>query len=116
MIDGRNLFHQPTRNNIKTYENRKIATGQEYDHTTGCLLDNLYFKENYILIAIVLSKQQALDVDTKAKNRLILLEIWDQAGNTTMFFILEEVKKNFFGFFTRNSKIILNVFHKFILL
>ena len=30
------------------YENvRKIATGQGDDHTTGCLLDYPYFKENY---------------------------------------------------------------------
>ena len=40
-------------NNIKTYENiRKITTGQGDDYTTGCLLDYLYFKENYKMIAI----------------------------------------------------------------
>ena len=40
-------------NNIKTYEKiRKITTGQGDDYTTGCLLDYLYFKENYKMIAI----------------------------------------------------------------
>ena len=40
-------------NEIKTYENiRKITTGQGDDYTTGCLLDYLYFKENYKMIAI----------------------------------------------------------------
>ena len=30
-----------------TYENiRKIATGQEDDYTTGCLLDYTYFKNH----------------------------------------------------------------------
>ena len=40
MIDGRNFFDQPIKNDIKTYENiRKIATGQGDDYTTDCLLD-----------------------------------------------------------------------------
>ena len=43
---------------------RGIATGQGYDYTTGCLLDYLYLKENYIIIAIHLSKQQALHTDS----------------------------------------------------
>ena len=51
----------------KTYENiRKIATGKGDGYTTGCLLDYTYFKENYKLIAIDLSKQQALDADSRA--------------------------------------------------
>ena len=44
----------------------KIATGQGYDYTTGCLLDYPYFKENYKMIAIDLSKQQVLDADSRA--------------------------------------------------
>ena len=51
----------------KTYENiRRIATGQGDDYTTGCLLNYTYFKENYKIIAIDLSKQQALDTDPRA--------------------------------------------------
>ena len=39
MIDGKNFFNQPTKNDIKTYENiRKIPTGQGDDYTTSCLL------------------------------------------------------------------------------
>ena len=57
VIDGRNLFNQPIKNGLKTYDNiRKIATGQGDDFTTGCLLDYLYFKKYYKLIAIDLSK------------------------------------------------------------
>ena len=60
MIDGKNFFDQSINNDYKTYENiRKIATGQAGDYTTGCLLDYPYFKENYKMIAIDLSKQQA---------------------------------------------------------
>ena len=67
MIDGKNVFDQPINSNIKTYENiRKIATGQRDDYTTGCLLDNSYFKDHYKMIVIDLSKQRALDADPRA--------------------------------------------------
>ena len=67
MTDGKNLFNQPINSDLKTYENiRKIATGQEDDYTTGCLLGYSYFKENYRIIAIDLSKQQVLDADLRA--------------------------------------------------
>ena len=45
MIDGRNFFDQPVKNNLITYDNiRKIAIGREDDYKTGCLLDYLCFK------------------------------------------------------------------------
>ena len=58
MIDVRNLFDQPIKNDLKTYDNiRKIVTGQGDDYTTGCLLDYSYFKKYCKLIAIDLGKQ-----------------------------------------------------------
>ena len=46
MIDGRSLFDQPIRNNVKMYENiGRIVIVQGDDFTTGCLLDCLYFKK-----------------------------------------------------------------------
>ena len=45
MIDRKNFFDQPLKDNKVTYENiRKITTGQGDDYTTGCLLDYTYFK------------------------------------------------------------------------
>ena len=36
MIDGKNVFDQPVKNNKVTYENiRQIATAQGDDYTTG---------------------------------------------------------------------------------
>ena len=36
MIDGKNFFDQPIKNNTITYENiRKVATGQGDDYATG---------------------------------------------------------------------------------
>ena len=49
---------------MKILEN--ITTGKGDDYITGCLLDYSHFKENYKLIAIDLSKQQALDADPRA--------------------------------------------------
>ena len=67
MIDRKNFFDQPVTNDKVTYENiRKIVIGQADDYTTGCLLDYSYFKKYYKIIAIDLSKQQALDADPRA--------------------------------------------------
>ena len=44
----------------------KIIIGHGDDYTTDCLLDCPYFKENFKIIAIDLSKQQVLDSDAKA--------------------------------------------------
>ena len=67
MIDGQNVFDQPINCDLKTYENiTRIATGKGDDYTTGCLLDYFYFKENCQMIAIDLSKQQALATDPSA--------------------------------------------------
>ena len=64
LIDGRNFYDPPINDIIKQYDEiRKIATGQGYDYTTGCLLDYQYFKDRYNLIAIDLSKQKELDAD-----------------------------------------------------
>ena len=71
MINGKNLFDQPIKNNKVTYENiRKIATGQGDDYTTGCLLDYPYFKDSYEMIAVYLSKQ-ALGADPGANQQII---------------------------------------------
>ena len=76
MIDGKNVFNQPIKNDKVTHENiRKIATGQGDDDTTGCLLDYTYFEKYCKMIAIDLSKQQALHADPKEFNKLILQQI-----------------------------------------
>ena len=95
----KNFFDQPVKNNKITYENiRKIATGQGDDYTTGCLLDYTYFKKYYKMIAIDLSKQQALDADPKAIQQINFTANLDRAGNTRIYFILEEAKETALNF------------------
>ena len=49
---------------IKQYDEvRKVSTGQGGYYTTGCLLSYAYFKDNYRLIGVDLSKEKALDAD-----------------------------------------------------
>ena len=92
IIDGRNFFDQPIKNDLKTYDNiKKIVTGQGDDYTTGWLLDYSYFKKYYKLIAIDLSKQQ--DADLKAIQQIIFTENLDREEGLTMFFIIEETKE-----------------------
>ena len=91
----------------KTYENIiKISTSQGDDYTTGCLLDYSYFKENYKLIAIDLSKQQALDADPRAIQQINFTANLDRAGNTTMFFIIEEAKETVLDFSQGTVKVL----------
>ena len=97
--DVKFFFDQSINSIIKTYENiRKITIGQGDDYTTGCLLDYSYFKKSYKMIAIDLSKQQALDADPKAIQQINFTEILDRADNTRFYFILEEAKETVFEF------------------
>ena len=92
MIDGKNYFDKPVKNDQRIYDNnRKIAAGQGDAYTTDCLLHYVYFKHYYEMIAIDLSKGQALDADPKAIQKINLTGNLDQ----TVFFIIEDAKKPF---------------------
>ena len=83
----------------KTYKNiRKTTIGQGDDYTTGCFLSYSYFKNHYKMIAIDLSKQQALDADPRTIQQINITVNLDRAGNTTMFFLLKKQKKLFWTF------------------
>ena len=107
MINGENFFDEPIKNNKLTYDNiRKIATGQGDDYTTGCLLDYLYFADTYKMIAVDLSKQQALDADPRAIQQINFTANLDRAGNTRVYFILEEAKETILDFSQGTVKVL----------
>ena len=67
MMNGKNVFDQTIKNDIRTYDNiKKISTDKGDNYTTGCLLDFAYFKIDHKMIAIDLSKQHVLDSNPKA--------------------------------------------------
>ena len=93
LINGENVFDQPIKNNKVTYKNiRKIATGQGDDYTTGCLLD--------------FSKQQVLDADPRAIQQINFTANLDRAGNTRVYFILEEAKETILDFSQGTIKVL----------
>ena len=107
VINGENFFDQPIKNNKITYDNiRKIATGQGDDYTTGCLLDYTYFANTYKMIAIDLSKQQALDADPRAIQQINFTANLERAGNTRIYFILEEAKETILDFSQGTVKVL----------
>ena len=96
MVDGKNFFYQPVKNDKVTYENiRKILVknigqktiGQWDDYTTSFLLDYTYFKKYYKMIAVDLSKEQALDADPKAIRQINFTANLN-IGNRRICFIL----------------------------
>ena len=107
MIDGKNFFNEPVKNDKVTYENiRKIATGWGDDSTTGCLLDYIYFKNCYKMVAVDLNKQQTVDADPKAIQQINFTVNLDRAGNTRFYFILEEAKETVFEFSEGTVKVL----------
>ena len=73
------------------------------DYTSGKLLDFAYFKENYRLIAIDLSKQ------TKSKDPQeisFIGKLENQAHGGTIFFIIEKSEENTFEFLQNSVNIL----------
>ena len=104
-----NLFNQPLKNCLRTYDNiRKIATGQGDDCTTSSLLDH------FEIIAINLTKQEALDAEPKSIQQINFTENIHWVDNVNAnninemqcFSLLKKRKKPF----TKNWESILILF------
>ena len=63
------------------------------------------------MIAIDLSKQQALDADPKAIQQINFTANLDRAGNTRIYFILEEVKETVLAFSQGTVKVLAMQLH-----
>ena len=107
MIDGRNFFDQPIKNDLKPYGNiRKITTGQGEDYTNRCLLDYPSFKKYNKLIEIDLSKQQKLDANPKSIQQINFAGNLDRAEGLTMLFTIEESKGTILDFLNKTVKVL----------
>ena len=94
---------------IKQYDEiRKVSTGYGDDYTTGCLLDYLYFKDNYGLIAVDLSKQKALDADPTAIQQIVFQGVVEGAAGTKirLYNILEKPKGTILEFPKGTAKVL----------
>ena len=103
LIDGRNFYDQPINDLVKQYDEiRKIATGQGDDYTTGCLLNYHYFKNHYNLIAIDLSKQKELDVDSRAFQQIEFYGMLKT--NSQVCAVLEKSKEQCYNLLNEQQK------------
>ena len=73
------------------------------DYTTGNLLDFVYFKNNYILIAIDLNKQIKLKHPQKIN---FIGKLERQNDGATMFFIIEKSEETTFEYSQNSVNII----------
>ena len=104
-IDGRNFYDQSINDLIKQYDEiRKISTGQGDDYTTGCLLDFAYFEKNYRLIAVDLSRQKALDADSRAIQQIVFTGKTD--NKIRVYYILEQSKEAILKFSKGTTKVL----------
>ena len=62
------------------------------------LLDYVNFKNYYNMMAIDLSKQQALDFDPRAIQQINFTEYLDRTGKYNNFFIIKETKETILDF------------------
>ena len=101
LIDGKDFFDLPVKNEEEAYE-KIIDMSNNNDYTTGDLLDFAYFKENYKLIAIDLSKQTKL----KDLQQINFIGKLDEANGATMFFMIEKSEETTFNFLQNSVTII----------
>ena len=78
------------------------------DYTTGCLLDYAYFKDNYRLTAVDLSKQKALDADARAIKQIVFQGLGREAAGTKirLYNILEKSKETILKFAKGTAKVL----------
>ena len=70
------------------------------------LLDCSYFKQIFKLIVIGLSKQQVLDVDPKAMQRIKFTGNLNRVENTRIYFIIREAKETILDFSQKSTRIL----------
>ena len=104
LVDGRNFYDQPINDPIRKYDEiRKITIGKGDNYATGCLLSYDYFKDNYQLIAVDLSKQRELDADPRAIQQLEFIGMLKTRSN--VFTVLEKSKETVLEFYKGSAKV-----------
>ena len=103
LIDGKSFFDLSIKNDEEPYE-KIIDMSNNNNYMNGNLLDFAYYKENYKLIAIDLSKQTKIK-DPQQINFIGKIE--EENNGVTIFFVIEKSEETTFGFL-QNSKYLIN--------
>ena len=75
---------------------------------TCCLLDYAYFKDNYKLITVDVSKQKTLDTDLRAIQQIVFQGVVGGEDNTKirLYTILEQSKETVLEFYKVTAKVL----------
>ena len=73
---------------------------------TNWLFVRSYLKDSYKMISVDLSKQQALDADPRANQQINFTANLNRAGNTRIYFFLEEAKEAILDFSQGTLKVL----------
>ena len=101
LIDLKSFFDLPVKNQEEAYE-KIMDMSNNNDYITGNLLGFAYFKENYKLIAIDLSKQ----IKLKNPQQINFIGKLDEGNGAAMFFIIEKSEETTFNFSQNSATII----------
>ena len=104
IIGGRNFYDNSINSNIEKYtELKKVMIGKGDNYTTGSLLDYDYFRKNYKLVAIDLSRQKESDADPRAIQQIEFKCKFDV--ESMIYIILEKSKETILEFYKGTVKV-----------
>ena len=101
LIGGKSFFNMPVKDEEEAYK-KIIEMSRNNDYTPGNLLDFVYLKTNYKLVAIDFSKQTKL----KKPQQISFIGRRFAVGGGTMIFIIEKSEETTFEFFQNFGNII----------
>ena len=81
-----------------------MSTKTGDDYKTGCLLDFPYFEKHYRLIVADLSKQKALNADSRAIKQVIFTNTLKTTA--IIYYILEQSKETVLQFSKGTAKVL----------
>ena len=105
IIDGNAFFELSIKNIEETYEKIIQITDHSGYYTRGNLLDYEYFKEQYKLIAIDLSKQIELE-NKDMKQQINFIGNLDRDNGAVMSFIIEKSEEMILEFSKNYASIV----------
>ena len=103
IIDKLAFFDLPIKTEEEAYE-KNIDISRNNEYTTGNLLDYVYFKKHYKLIAIDLSKQQVLQENEDIIQQINFIGKLEEAAN--IFIIIEKKETTILEFSQNLANII----------
>ena len=104
IFDGRNFYDNPIESDIEKYRELKISKDWKRRRLYYRIFVGFYyFDKHYKLVAVDLSKQKELDVDTRAIQQI---EFKYMLGtNSTIYWILEKSKETILEFYKGTVKV-----------